>query len=143
MLINPLVGDKNRDQYKAALLKALGVQNDWAKPQWPLPHAKEITVQDFWAHHTCYSPSLWVWCDYLKIEGQMFDLTILFDGRGRQQDGGFAVLSPRGDYKSERPVRYYRWSACDHMWRSKNIGNCLNRYTCETCGIAYDVDSSG
>ena len=32
---------------------------------------------------------------------------------------------------------------CQHVKEVKNIGNCLNEYSCEICGFKFKVDSSG
>lgn len=42
----------------------------------------------------------------------------------------------------EEDVRYWK-IGCDHKMDSgKNIGNCLNTYTCEKCGYKVTYDSS-
>jgi len=32
---------------------------------------------------------------------------------------------------------------CKHDLDVKNLGNCLNEFSCEVCGYRYRVDSSG
>ena len=31
---------------------------------------------------------------------------------------------------------------CTHSYKSKTVGNCLTKYTCEHCGDSYEIDSS-
>lgn len=38
-------------------------------------------------------------------------------------------------------VKVFRFG-CEHVMDSKNVGNCLNRYTCTKCGFSEVVDSS-
>lgn len=143
MLIHQMVPDKSRPEYEAAFRKALDLKTSWEEPGWPLPNLEELTPQQFWSSQTQNSPTLWTWQQSRKIDGGWCYVTILFRGHGHLPDGGFAVLSPSGSDVDGRPVRYFRWSACAHDFRSKTIGNCLHRYTCTKCGVSYDVDSSG
>ena len=40
-------------------------------------------------------------------------------------------------------ARFFRFALCEHRWeRSANVGNCLNEYTCQACGMKKQVDSS-
>ncbi|MGG3810923.1 hypothetical protein ABEV34_04640 [Methylorubrum rhodesianum] len=142
MLVHSLVGDKNRERCQGDLLAALGKKDTFGYPSWPLPNAKDLSANEFWRGVNSYIPTLWVWCGTAQIEGESYDFNIFYDGRGTLAGGGYAVLSPRG-WKSEKPAIYVRWTACDHKWRSKTVGNCLTRYTCERCGSAHEVDSSG
>jgi len=32
---------------------------------------------------------------------------------------------------------------CTHKYSRRNIGRCLNLYTCEHCGDSYQIDSGG
>lgn len=31
---------------------------------------------------------------------------------------------------------------CEHDWKIRKVGNCLNEYTCKNCGYSHTVDSS-
>lgn len=67
-------------------------------------------------------------------------MIIYFAGHSHFIDGGFAVAYFY-EYRKER-VAYYTWRKCVHKFQQKNIGNCLNRYTCLHCHKSFEVDSS-
>ncbi|WP_175878854.1 hypothetical protein [Burkholderia sp. BCC0097] len=45
-----------------------------------------------------------------------------------------------GDYWGGT-VKVFRFG-CNHAMERKNVGNCMNRYTCTKCGFSETVDSS-
>lgn len=45
-------------------------------------------------------------------------------------------------YSHPKHVEYFRWRACDHEFKSQNLGRCYNKYTCTKCGRFYTIDSS-
>ena len=62
---------------------------------------------------------------------------------GELLNGGIVVLHFYSGPKADQKVtEYYKWRACKHEFRSQNIGNCLNTYTCIHCGARQTVDSS-
>lgn len=42
---------------------------------------------------------------------------------------------------AETPEQVEKCYKAGHKLLVKNIGRCLNQYTCETCGYYYKVDS--
>lgn len=129
------------DDVKAECLKALGCADEWAKPAWPLPNMKPSDENHFWGWRATYSFNAEINMMQTKIGDEYATILIYYIGHSSFIDGGFAVAVFRG-YREER-VEYYEWRACVHDFSEKNIGNCLNRYTCRKCGKSYDVDSSG
>lgn len=119
---------------------ALGLKSRFAEPAWPLPNMKRVEEKDFWNHAASWSWSAEGYGGHFKIGDEWATVRIFYAGHSRLIDGGYAVAVFRG-YQEER-VEYYEWRACDHVFASKNVGRCLNRYTCEKCGKSYEIDSS-
>jgi hypothetical protein len=44
------------------------------------------------------------------------------------------------DYRNNK-IRFFR-VGCKHDYDVKNIGKCLNEYTCKKCGFKQEIDSS-
>jgi hypothetical protein len=130
-------------ELKAKIVKATG-GNEWTLP-WPLPNMKPIKDTEFWSWRTSYtfSGEVWAGSRRIDIDGKptWANLMVYWLGHGHYEGGGFAVAVVR-DYQAEK-VLYFDWRACEHTFAQKNIGNCLNRYTCTKCGASHDVDSSG
>lgn len=144
MLVNTIYSEASaRDKAKAAFLKALGINQSWEEPAWPLPNLQESTEAAFWSWRTSYSFNAEAWTSQRRYEGQWGHLLIYWLNQGHLMDGGFAVLVLRNDYPASATIRYFEWRACPHDFKSKTIGNCLTRYACAKCGVFYDVDSSG
>lgn len=121
-------------------LKALFAGKD---PSWPPPNLTPCKEVDYW-----HFRSIWfdfkaeAWLGHQKMPDDAWGTAMLFYvGHGQHIDGGFAVVKVYSPSASQR-IEYYTWGACQHEFKDKTIGNCLNRYTCTKCGKAYDVDSS-
>jgi hypothetical protein len=130
-----------KDDIKAEMLKALGLENNHGVPAWPLPNLKASDEKSFWGWRASYSFQGEAWMGQIKIGGEYANVILFYVGHSRFIDGGFAVAIFR-NYQKER-VEYFEWRSCEHEFSRKNIGNCLNKYTCSKCGKSYDVDSSG
>lgn len=129
------------EKAKADFRKALGLETDHVQPTWPLPNLKPSTEKEFWGWRSSYSWKGEAWIGSVPINGEYATVILYFVGHSSFIGGGFAVAYFHR-YREER-VEYFEWCACEHQFSEKNIGNCLNRYTCAKCGEAYDVDSSG
>ncbi len=133
-----------RKKVEKDMLSALGLEDTFQKVPWPLPNMVESTEDVFWDYRTTMSFKGELWCGQEKyIDDRWGHLLVYFADAYNRQNGGFAVAVIRNGYPKPSDVRYYEWSACKHDFRSKNIGNCLNRYTCTKCGVSHDIDSSG
>lgn len=115
------------------------------------PNFKEITEKEFASSQFfIYSPRLWEYRqinvkeDYEKVTWPLawsggsphrpFDLRMAFFHDGR----GVAIAQD-----SQERVRYFSFALCEHLSKTRqNIGNCLNRYTCDACGYVEEIDSS-
>lgn len=129
--------------------KALGDPNPYSPnsfyPQFAtLPNLKRITENDFWwsnMHHSAKA-EIYVGRQVNKIEidgsADWRDVILYWQDRDYLANGGHAVLW----CYNRKETHYFEWRACDHTFKSQNIGRCLNRYTCTKCGVSHDVDSS-
>lgn len=162
MLINTY-GVKDDGKLEKHFLELMKAQNEFVSGEsiWPLPNLTPSTEIDFWWHRSTYSFQAEAHILQFRAgdpdPGERFPkwsnaLVYLVD-HSNLQGGGFVVLFTynRMDYnhprKSKNPelpaVEYFTWVNCVHDFKSKNIGNCLNRYTCTKCGVYHDIDSSG
>ncbi len=113
------------------------------------PNFREITEKEFaQSKFFIYSPDFWEYRQISKREdcekfkwgkeqgSYIFSLRMayFFDGTG---------IALEHDYWAGT-VRYFSFAICDHEKREqRNVGNCLNEYTCVACGYKETVDSSG
>jgi hypothetical protein len=113
------------------------------------PNFREITEEDFAkSKFFTYSPDFWEYRqisrreDYEKFKwgteqrSYVFSLRMayFFDGTG---------IALEHDYWAGK-VRYFSFAVCEHKEREqRNVGNCLNEYTCVACGYKETIDSSG
>ena len=113
------------------------------------PNFREISEEEFaQSKFFVYSPEKWEWRQITKPEdiakfkwgeeqrSYVFDIRMayFYDGTG---------VALEHDYWLGK-VRYFAFSVCDHKERTqRNVGNCLNEYTCTSCGFKETVDSSG
>ena len=109
-----------------------------------LPNKKEIKESDFW-HIVCISGLSRimneetvntlkidnVWHKVIKFNYEIYGMI----------GGGFAITYGYGDYPTY-PIKYYKWSLCDHSFSSKILGRCWTKYTCTKCQKSYEIDSS-
>ncbi len=127
-----------------------------------MPNRVEVDERAFWGWRSSYSFNGEAWLGQVKTAEKAVDspnpewgtLILYLVDHSSMAGGGFAVVynynarnwNAEQDKEGQKSVRYFKWIACDHDehgWSQKNIGNCLNRYTCKGCGHSYDVDSSG
>jgi hypothetical protein len=113
------------------------------------PNFREISEKEFaQSKFFVYSPEFWEYRQITKAEdykkfkwgdeqrSYVFSLRMayFFDGTG---------IALEHDYWAGK-VRYFSFAVCEHKERKqRNVGNCLNEYTCVACGFAETVDSSG
>jgi hypothetical protein len=149
MLINVIRGahDSHNQDIMDSFLKAMGAKGA-SDRVWPLPNLKKITEAEFWHWRTSYTPC--AEANLLQIQLAKVDPEskfghpqwgtpiVYFLNHSELIGGGFVVVH---EYNYSR-VTYYTWSACDHTFQGKTIGNCLNRYTCTKCNNSYEIDSS-
>lgn len=130
-------------ELKDAISKSSG-GDGWNMP-WPLPNMAPLPESRFWGYRASmtFKAEVWVGQKKIDIDGQpeWANILVYWLDQGSYQGGGFAVAVTH-KYGAEK-VRYFGWRACEHDFAQKNIGNCLNRYTCTKCGASHDVDSSG
>ncbi|MGD9727376.1 MAG: hypothetical protein AB7L09_21415 [Nitrospira sp.] len=113
-----------------------------------LPNRKAISDNEIWRKLSSFSPKEWTWGGTTEWNGEYGTLLILYAPAMSHAGGGYAIWSPYSSRDCSRKpdsfkAQYFSWIQCMHDWKSKNIGNCLNQYTCEKCGTAFEVDSSG
>jgi hypothetical protein len=141
MLVNKLSSASNDDKTKAEMFAALGIEQSYQTPAWPLPNMKPSSEKEFWGWRASYSFTMEIWVGQIQINGEWATLLLYWVGHSWFIGGGFAVAVFR-QYREER-VEYFEWRSCDHDFKSKSIGNCLTRDTCTKCGKFFDTDSSG
>jgi len=110
------------------------------------PNLKEISPGDWAWGQSSYTPTAELYIGRVELpDGTKGDMRVTaYHGGYHNHGGGFATLfmyDYTGSMNGHR-VKFYEWASCQHSYESKNIGRCLNRYTCKTCGHFYDVDSS-
>ena len=110
-----------------------------------LPHLRETTARDFWGHLSTWGmPAAQARLDPHKIptngNHNWASAILFFVDHSELIGGGFAVLSIYSG-PGAGMQRFFRWRVCDHTFERKEIGRCLNRYTCTQCGESYEVDS--
>jgi hypothetical protein len=112
------------------------------------PNFKEITEKEFAkSKFFVYSPDFWEWRQInVKEDYQNFTwgkdkhsyifsirMAYFYDGTG---------LAMAHDYW-EGKVRYFSFAVCEHKNKTeRNVGRCLNQYTCDACGFVETIDSS-
>lgn len=116
-----------------------------------LPNLKQIEAKEFWHHVSiCGWPRVTIHVNKCKypIEDESGDVrpswaspVVTLVDHGHMIGGGFAVAHIYSG-KGEGSQHYFTWGVCDHEFRGKTIGRCLNLYTCTKCGKSYEVDSS-
>lgn len=121
---------------------------DFGPSQLP-PNFREITEKEFaQSKFFIYTPDRW---EYRQISRK--EDTDLFKWGPEQRSCVFSIriahfydgtgVALEHDYWSGK-VRYFALGACDHKDRTqRNVGNCLNEYTCKSCGFVETIDSSG
>ena len=111
-----------------------------------LPHLHETTARGFWDHLSTWGmPAAQAKLDPTKLaspgrEPNWASALLFFVDHSELIGGGFAVLSIYSG-PGAGTQRFFRWRVCDHTFERKEIGRCLNRYTCTQCGESYEVDS--
>ncbi len=95
-----------------------------------LPHGwAEITPAEFaQSNFFRYTPLATGWSRTLEGDANLFFM---------HDDNGFAII---GDYH-EKTVRFFKFG-CKHDFAGEEVGRCLTKYTCKTCGFVQTVDSS-
>jgi hypothetical protein len=93
--------------------------NGWMEIDW-----KEFAKSRFFH----YSPIATGWSRTKLGDAQMFFM---------HDQISYALI---GDYWSGT-VKVFRFG-CQHNMDRENVGNCMNRYTCKTCGFSEVIDSS-
>jgi hypothetical protein len=107
------------------------------------PNMKEITPAQWAWGLNSYSPTAELYIGDVKMDGERWTLYATAYHGGYENHGGGFVRAFHYDWPEHRQqVKFYRWASCEHVREQKNIGRCLNRYTCSKCGHFYDVDSS-
>jgi hypothetical protein len=105
------------------------------------PNFTEITPEEFArSMFFTHSPLFWEYrqVNAVHVGRRLGDLRLayFFDHTGI----AFEVAYCAG--VGQRP-RYFKFGPCLHTRTTrKNVGNCLNTYTCDDCGYAQTVDSS-
>lgn len=122
------------------ITEALGISSEGYGFKWPLPNLKPSSERDYWFWRSMYSFRAEVSALEHQIKGDWATVLLYYVGHSKHIDGGFAVCVFYGSDKER--VEYYTWSRCDHVFKVRNVGRCLNRYTCEHCGKSYEIDSS-
>jgi hypothetical protein len=159
MLLN--CPETKREKIEARLKELLGVDRSSRAPAWPLPNMKEVNERDFWGWRSSYSFEAEVWFGQIKTaevdptsqfgHPEWGVLLVYLVDHSSMAGGGFAVVynynardcNAPEDKPGAKSVRYFKWVNCVHEFAQRNIGNCLNRYTCNKCGASHDIDSSG
>lgn len=114
------------------------------------PNFKEITAAEFAASKFfAYTPDFWEYRqinehnapqDAKKFEGAL-RLTYFYDGTGAAFASAYV---DQGHEHGHHEPRYFSFAVCEHKEkRRRNVGNCLNEYTCVACGYVETIDSSG
>lgn len=108
------------------------------------PNFREITEKEFaQSKFFVYSPERWEYRQITRKEDleRLQRKSALVIRMAHFYDGtGIAIES---DYWAGK-VHYFWFGACEHKERTqRNIGNCLNEYTCKNCGFVETLDSSG
>jgi hypothetical protein len=144
MLLYQTTSPKDDSDFAVKFRKAIGSESHWHVP-WPLPNMKPTDENTFWSWRSSqgFKGEIWGGNQKHEIDGKTHHgvLLIYFLDSGSFANGGFAVFVDR-TYREERTF-YFEWKACDHTFERKNIGNCLNKYTCTKCGVSHEIDSSG
>jgi hypothetical protein len=147
MLIRvPESPSKNAYEFKPAaqaLLESLGMEEDWQRPEWPLPNMKKSTETEFWYYRSGYSFDSEAWAGNIQVDGKHATMILYGVTHGHLANGGFAVLFFYEYPLVDAHTEYYTFQKCDHEFNHQSTGNCQHRYTCTKCGNSYDEDSSG
>lgn len=168
MLVNHDKEQKNERRFKE--LFGLDPYRDHLNAQYAwdnMPNRVEVDERAFWGWRSSYSFKAEAWLGQIKtadVDPSTADksyqhpewgtLLLYLVDHSSMEGGGFAVVynynarewNAEQDKEGMKSVRYFKWIACnhdEHGWERKNTGNCLNRYTCKSCGASYEVDSSG
>lgn len=169
MLVNKTQGGDVEQKLERRLLELYGLdpyrdvlnaQYAWNK----MPNRKEVDERSFWGWRSSFSFAAEYWLGQIKTAevspdtaGKSYQhpewgtLILYLVDHSTKAGGGFAVVynyhardyGAEKDKEGMKSVRYFEWVACEHEFTSRNIGNCLNEYTCKKCGYSYEVDSSG
>lgn len=149
---------KLTDERRASIRKSLGTQTS-SDPAWPLPNQTPSTESDFWRWQTTYGSYLVpMHLGYRELQDhngrKRWAAIIIYSVDIHQLiGGGFAVaiynterrpkaVSDPVDYEYVHDVEYFQWIDCLHSFTQRNIGRCLNQYTCVHCNRTYEIDSS-
>jgi hypothetical protein len=130
-------------------------EDKWGRYNDPPPNFQPCSANEFWHWHSMYG----VYADrefrQFVVPGgpnKWMESVQLFYGAGDTGYGLFTthkyVPSMSGPAKVHEVYEYtphfYKFYLCDHEVKHlRNVGDCLNEYTCTKCGWTYEVDSSG
>lgn len=100
---------------------------------------RRVDSQGLYKTNFCLTTAVAEGYGYVEGNGKTYQghWYVYHDGTGVFINRGWADKSP-----NYCEVQFFAWG-CDHSYeRTKNLGNCYNRYTCCHCGHVMDVDSS-
>lgn len=103
------------------------------------PNFKEITEAEFaGSWFMVYSPKFVEWRKISDKDKKFFKYQMSIRLFYYHDNTGLGIVCDNGSSK----VRFFSFALCGHDYETKNVGRCLNTYTCKKCGYAETIDSS-